>query len=119
MSTNLSSDGSHAAILIQEDGYNTEQFGTPNEDIHILSEFQKQLMEEDKILSHEEERASKLLDCLQAKCQNEREKFRDEKLMEVSRSNCLQDLLAIYKRDEIMQSKVTLVFKACSRRWCL
>ena len=111
MSTNLSSDGSHAAILIQEDGYNTEQFGTPNEDIHILSDFPKQLMEEDKILSHEKERASKLLDCLQAKCQNEREKFRDEKLMEVSRSNCLQDLLAIYKRDEIMQSKVTLVFK--------
>ena len=31
--------------------------------------------------------------------------------MEVSHSNCLQDLLAIYKRDEIMQSKVTLVFK--------
>ena len=31
MSTNLSSDGSHAAILIQEDGYNTEQFGTLNE----------------------------------------------------------------------------------------
>lgn len=68
-------------------------------------------MEDDKILSHEEERSSERLEGLQAKCQNLREKFIDEKLMEASHSNCLQDLLAIYKCDKIMQSKVILVFK--------
>ena len=103
---------------IQEDGNKREQASKAQvqlvqseEDIETLCDFPKQFMEEDKILSLEEERASQLLQGLQTKCLNVRETFKDQKVMEVSRSNCLQELLAIYKHDEIMDSKVMLVFK--------
>ena len=81
--------------LIQEDGNKREQASKvqvqlvqSEEDIETLCDFPKQFMEEDKILSLEEEPASQLLQGLQTKCQNVHEKFKDQKVMEVSCSNC-------------------------------
>lgn len=118
LSQDPKASGSNAALSIQEESSNMEhilgaqeQPSQPTDDIKISRDLPQQLMEEDKILSCEEERALQLIERLQTKRQNLRGKLKEHTLLQVSRSNCFKDLLALYKQDEVIQSKVPLVFK--------
>ncbi len=75
---------------------NTSQRSQLMEDMQITSEVPKQIMEEDKIPTPEEE----LTECLEIKRRNSHEKLREvDTTTEVSRNNCLEELLALYKQE--------------------
>jgi hypothetical protein len=80
-------------------------------DIQIISDLPKQFMEEDTIPTYEEECAMELMKRLEVKRRTIQEELPLHEVMEVSRSNCLKDLLELYRESEIMYKKVPLLFK--------
>lgn len=68
-------------------------------------------MEEDTIPTYELECAIEIMKRLEERSKSIQEELQLHEVTEVSRSNCLKDLLALYRESEILHKKVPLVFK--------
>lgn len=98
-------------IEIEDNSKPQGQPSQPTRDIQITSDLPRQFMEEDTIPTYEEECAIEILKRLEEKRRSIQEELQVHEVTEVSRSNCLKDLLALYRESEVLKKKVPLVFK--------